>query len=107
MKQRMIVAMGLSLATVFLLQYFTQKKEVPGQGGQVQTENVKSGGFYSAPTQQSWHREPNREIDFVDTKIDRKQEKLTTVETDLYQATFSSFGATLQSLSFKKHQGNY
>ncbi|MCK4517256.1 membrane protein insertase YidC [Candidatus Babeliales bacterium] len=109
MNRRLLGAVALSFLTVWALQYFTQRKDQPTQvAGQAQSAGaVKAGQFYNAPVQQCWHKEPNREIDFIDTKIDPKQEKSLTVETPRYVAKFSNFGGIVQSLSFKKHKGKF
>jgi len=103
MNRRLLVAISLSFLSVWAFQYFTGKKEAPsaaaGQAG------VRPGQFYTAPVRQEWHREPNREIDFVDKPLSKDQEKRAVVQTPLVTVHFSSFGGVIQSLEFKKHKG--
>lgn len=102
MNRRILVAIAFSFLTVWVFQYFTQRNNGAPQAG---SGEVQSGAFYSSPVKQVWHKEPQREIDFVDVAVQPKQEKIFVAETPLYKARFSSFGGVVQSLSFKKHRG--
>lgn len=104
MNNRLLIAIGLSVATVLAMQYFTQKSDpIEKAGGTASTGEIRSGQFYNAPVQQCWHKEPNREIDFVDVKIDPKNEKVIKIETKYCNVSFSNFGGVIKILSFKKH----
>jgi YidC/Oxa1 family membrane protein insertase len=105
MNRRILTALALSFLTVWLFQYFTHKPQPTGNGGSVDRSQVQSGKLYKSPVQETWHREPRREIDFVDTEIKISQERRITVETPLTTVAFSNFGGVIQSLSFKKHLG--
>jgi len=106
LNRRILFAIAFFFLTVWVFQYFTHKNDNNGPGGsKVASGEVKKGQFYSAPVKQCWHREPQREIDFVDTTVLPEQEKTIQVQTPLYQMSFSNFGGILKSLSFKKHKG--
>jgi YidC/Oxa1 family membrane protein insertase len=105
MNRRILTALALSLLTVWLFQYFTRKTEPTRTGGVVDSSQLQSGKLYKSPVQETWHREPRREIDFVDTEIKKSQEVRTIVETPLTTVAFSNFGGIIQSLLFKKHMG--
>lgn len=69
---------------------------------QTQDENGTSQQF-KAPQHKRELKPLNREIDFIDAKRAADAE-LYTVETDLATYTFSTDGATLDSLVFKRNQ---
>ena len=104
MNRRILTALALSFLTVWAFQYFTRRDMPPGQAGKVEEGKVRAGQFYSAPVQQCWHREPRREVDFIDTKVTAEQEKLITIQTPLCSIKFSNFGGVIQALSFKNHK---
>lgn len=106
MNRRMLWVIGLSFLTVLALQYFTRKDDKPvAVDGNASTGQVKSGQVYTAPAQQCWHKEPQREIDFVDTQVLPEQEKRLEIQTPLYHIEFSNFGGIIKSLLFNKHKG--
>lgn len=68
--------------------------------------NIKEDASYVLPTQQDLQKPANREIDFYDAHLDRlSQPEITTVDTDLYRAVFSSHGGVINLLEFKKYRG--
>ena len=101
MNNRIFIAATLLLITVLAIQYFTHKNDVTKNGMQ----EVESGRFYNAPAQKCWHRNPNREIDFIDKSVDPKKERETIVETEGYIAKFSNFGGILKSFIYKHKIG--
>lgn len=105
MNRRLLTAVALSFLTVFALQYFTAKKPAPGATDA--SGKIQAGQFYTAPVQQCWHKEPNREIDFLDEELKKTPdgEETLTIHTPLTTINFSSFGGIIQSLSFKEHKG--
>lgn len=103
MNRRVLFAIALSFAVVWLFQRFIQKDTVPQDQGA--SGQVKAGQIYTAPAKATWHREPKLEIDFVDTEVKEDQEQALTVQTPLYEAKFTNFGGILQSLAFSKHKG--
>lgn len=105
MNRRILVAIALSFITVWALQYFTKKDAPAGPGGKVAPGQVQSGQFYQAPVQQSWHKEPKREIDFVDITVTQDKEEVVKIDNPLYELEFSNFGGVIKSLSFKNHKG--
>jgi len=105
MNRRILVALSLSLVTVFAIQYFMKKPQPVGPGGKVEAGGVRSGQVYSVPVQQSWHKEPQTEIDFLDSDLEKVEEAIVKVETPLYKTSFSTFGGVLKEMAFKKHIG--
>lgn len=104
MNQRLFIALGLSLVTVFALQYFTHKPDAPQAASQSQS-GIQRGGFYAAPVAQCWHREPNREVDFIDVDLKPQEEKEVFIENSLYKVTLSNFGGVIKNFIFKKQKG--
>jgi len=100
MNKRIFIAATLSMVTVLAIQYFTHRNDPPKS-----EQGIESGQFYSAPEQKCWHRNPNREVDFIDKKVDAGKEKETVVETDQYIAKFSNFGGILKSFIYKHKTG--
>ncbi len=63
-------------------------------------EQVRSGDRYIAP--QTQERKPlNKEIDFIDTKAPRSEEK-TEIETPIASYRFTDYGAALEYFAFKR-----
>ena len=110
MDRKFIVAMILSLVTVWGMQYFFSKKNpantaIVGGAASVGASNQQStGGSVAIPASPDLLKPLNTEVIFLDDeKI--KHAVLTQVETALFKADFSTHGATLTSLMFKKHLG--
>lgn len=94
----MVTVIGLMLLTTWGLDHFVFSRFRP----QEQTEQL-SGQMFSAPQQNRTVRPLNREIDFIDTKRVAK-EVITEVEADWATLTFSSDGASLERLQFKRQK---
>lgn len=102
MDKKLLTALVLSIATIFLFNYFTNKN-VSSQPAGVPAD-IRSGQGYVVPSAQDLARPLNTEIDFWDKKITQKEE-IKTFETDLYAVSFSNYGAVLSQIEFKKHVG--
>lgn len=94
----MVFVVGLALLTTWGLDRFVLSRFRPQeQVGQV------AGQMFSAPTSNRMVKPLNREIDFVDAKRIAK-EVVTEVQTDWAILTFSSDGASLERLQFKRQK---
>lgn len=92
----MMLVLGLALFTTWALDRFVLSRFRP----QEQVEQV-SGQMFSAPTTSRTLKPLKREVDFIDAKRATK-EVITEVETDWASLTFSSDGASLERLEFKR-----
>jgi len=86
-----VVLICFTLATSFLMQHF-----FPG-GKQIKSEETS----FTAPKEKKEYKPLNMEIDFADTKRTARTE-LTEVTTHWGNATFSSNGASLESMEFSR-----
>jgi len=102
MDKKLLLALVLSVATLMLFHYFNRNGQ-EGTPTSVPTD-IRSGQSYKVPTAQDLARPISTEIDFVDKKVTQKEE-IRNFETDLYKISFSSYGAVLSSIDFKKHIG--
>ncbi len=98
-----LTALSIGLIIFYGLNFFgffsfnnNSKNQIP--------ENIQPGQAYRVPTKEELMRPVNREIDFIDKKVTQKEE-LAFVDTDLYEVSFSNYGATLVGLKFKKRLG--
>ncbi|MBU1007498.1 membrane protein insertase YidC [Candidatus Dependentiae bacterium] len=103
MNRRVLTALAFSFLTVWALQYFTKKPQPSGVVGA--GDKIQAGQVYRTPVQQCWHREPKREVDFIDTKVSPDQESIVVLQTPQVKVEFSNFGGVVRALSFKKHKG--
>lgn len=109
MNKRIFVALTLSLATVWIFNYYVAKKMPsaasgdPVAVGQQQAQAVQGQAFKVATTQDLF-KPLNLDIDFAEQKLSTP-EQTVTIDTDYCTATLSTYGATLTSLDFKKHLG--
>ncbi len=103
MDKKFLFAMVLSFLSVWFIQQYWHKPEL--KEGQV-PEQVTPGQVYKVPSQKELSQPLNKEIDFVDKKITRKEE-IVEVETDIYVATFSNYGGILSDLNFKEYRGEF
>lgn len=94
----MILVLGLALLTTWGLDRFVLSRFRP----QEQIDQV-SGHMFNAPMTNRTVKPLNREIDFIDTKRSTK-EVITDIETEWATLTFSSDGASLERLQFKRHK---
>ena len=99
MNKRLFFVLLMSTATVFLVQFFTNKNKVQ-QG----IEKIQPGQSYKIPTKEEILKPLNREINFSEKKIVAK-EVLSEVDTKLCKVVFTNFGAVLDSIEYKKRPG--
>lgn len=94
----LLLPLVLALATTWGLQYyFGQSTETPGQ---------QAGQQFQAPTSDTVAHKPlNLEIDFLDEKPAYKNET-TLIETENAKYVFSTEGASLQAVEFKRSFGH-
>ncbi len=105
MEKKTILAIALSVAVVFIYQFFFAPKSVPNKAGkeparveqQAQTEKSQPQAQASAPAMPASGGEKTTTTVAQKTGI----EKEITVETPLYKAVFSTKGATLRSFQLK------
>lgn len=95
--QKYIVPAVLALATVFIINTYV----FPPESG----SNLQPGDGYTLPVDADLNRVANREVTFREDEKISAEEQLTTVQTNKYEAVFSTFGGTLCDISFKHHEG--
>lgn len=107
MDKKFLIAIGLSIATVWGLNYYMGKKVQPEQGvavvGQQQAAPV-AGQPVRVPTAQEMYKPLNTEVTFADKKLTTPEE-LVSIQTKYYSAVLSTYGAILANLDFKEHTG--
>lgn len=99
---KLLLPFSLALLTMWAVQYFIVNRYVSTESGAVQ-----SGRMFTAPQNALETLPLNREVDFLDADlVDTRPGDLTTIDTDnaLYQ--FSSRGASLEQLTFKRMSNN-
>lgn len=115
MDKKLLIAVGLSLATVWAFRWYTDEKPLPTMfeqhhktfGGSVavgQPVVATPGQPVKVPTTQELYKPLELDVEFADKKVSEKETTLV-VETDYCIATLSNYGAVLSSLDFKEHQG--
>lgn len=93
--------MLLAVASVWLLQFFMHRNQAP-QVGAHQASAV--GGAVKVPSVEQLHKPLTLDVAFAKEK-NPKREELVRVSTDFVTATFTAFGGTLDSISYKEHMG--
>ncbi|HEX2977772.1 MAG TPA: YidC/Oxa1 family insertase periplasmic-domain containing protein [Candidatus Babeliales bacterium] len=98
---KLLIPFALALATTMGLRYFFSRHE-----GAETIEIVRSGQRFVAPksTEIEVHKPLNLEIDFSDAK-NAKQPTVTSFETENAFYEFSSEGASLRRLEFRRNWG--
>jgi len=93
-----LLPLTLALLTTWAVQYFIfNRTAISPEGG------VQSGQTFTAPQSQLETRPLNREVDFSDAdSAYAGQAQLTEVQTEHALYTFSTAGASLQQLTFKR-----
>jgi YidC/Oxa1 family membrane protein insertase len=111
MDKKILIAISLSVATVwFMNYYFTPKvgQQQQLQGGVVavnqQPSDVVPGQPVRVPSQEDIYKPLQLDVEFSDQKL-ASQEVSVSVETDYCKAILSSYGAVLTNLDFKEHPG--
>jgi YidC/Oxa1 family membrane protein insertase len=99
--QEVLIALALALATTAGLNYFFSR-----HSGQEQGVAARSGQRFTAPksTEIEVHKPLNLEVDFIDAKM-AKVPVVTTFETEHARYEFSSAGAALQRVEFRRNWG--
>ena len=101
--RELLIPFSLALLTTWAIQHFfnfrTPKSET--------TTEQEQGAFVQAPKTDhiEVHKPLNIEIDFLD-KISSKKPVITKIESDKARYVFSTEGASLESLEFKRKWGN-
>ncbi|MFA6262888.1 MAG: membrane protein insertase YidC [Candidatus Babeliales bacterium] len=109
MDKKLLVALGLSLATVWIFNYYVAKKVPPqATGGPVavgqQAQPAPQGQAFKVPTAQELFKPLNLTVEFAEQKLSTP-EQVVTIDTDYCTATLSTYGAILTTLDFKGHPG--
>jgi YidC/Oxa1 family membrane protein insertase len=107
MDKKFIYSVMLSIATVWLLQYyFWGPKKSGAHQGVVSVEQMQQAHQPGQPIKvaatEDLYKPINYDIDFAQEKINAA-EGVAVVETKLLTATFSTYGAILKSLDYKGH----
>lgn len=107
MDKKFFVALSLSVLTVWGLQYYWGSKtpaSAPAQPGvaSVSAQPV-AGQPVKAPTTQELYRPLVLDVNFKEEAAEA--ESKVAIQTDLYKASFSNYGAVLTSIEFLKHPG--
>lgn len=92
----MVVIIGFALLTTWGIDYF-----ILNRFREQESEVVRSGQSFNAPERRRVMRPLIREIDFIDKKRVNR-EIISEVETEWANLTFSSDGAALERLEFKR-----
>jgi len=98
MYQRFITVALLSFGTVLLINSFFRSPETHT------AQQVVPGQAYRLPTSADLAKPALRDIDFIDQQV-MKGETLTKVSMPLYDAVFSTHGASLDSIAYSQHRG--
>ncbi len=93
----MLIPLTLAFLTTWAIQYFVFSRYTTGSSTEIQ-----SGQTFTAPQSQVETKPLNREIDFIDSDKAGLQEQDTVIETDHAIYTFSTGGASLKQLTFKR-----
>ncbi len=101
MDRKLLLTLGLSVATLMAYHYFTGSDQ-PNNAGV--PADIRPGQSYTVPTAQDLSQPINTEIDFSDKKISQKEE-IKTIKTDLCKVSFSNFGGVISTVDFEKHLG--
>lgn len=106
MDRKLIYSVILSCLTVWGFHYFFGHKAAVEQGvvavGQ-QAEAV-AGNAIRVPAVENLHKQLQLDPN-INEQTSAGEEVLVTLKTDLVEATFSSFGGVLKSMSFLEHKG--
>lgn len=90
---------SLALLTTWGINYFLARKDQADKP----TQGTVSGESFVAPEKAMAYKPLVKEIDFVDADVPKAE--VTTVETPFYTARFSTNGAGIESLVYKKMSG--
>jgi YidC/Oxa1 family membrane protein insertase len=96
--KNLLLPISLALATTWGINYFLTRNDQPGK-----TTGMVSGESFVAPEKEVINKPLVKEIDFLD--MQGAQAEVTTVEMPFYTVRFSTHGAGLESLVYKKASG--
>ncbi|MFH1461323.1 MAG: membrane protein insertase YidC [bacterium] len=101
MDKKLLLVLVLSVGTVLIFNHYSQnnQKDSNNVGAPV---DIRPGQAYKVPKTQDLNRPINKEIDFLDKKITKKEE-ISTFDTDVISASFSNYGGVISGFEFKKH----
>ena len=102
MEKRAFLAVVLSLAILIFWQIFFLKKNVPPQ--EVSAPKTAQPEKQTKKTEVPQIVEKNTEAP-IGASFQGEKEEEVILETELYRATFSSYGGTLKSWKLKKYKG--
>lgn len=103
--KELLVPLSLALLTTWAFQYFFNARKTDSSHQQTE-QNVSSGMFVKAPkdTHIEVHQPLKLEVNFLEKQLN-KRPVLNKIETDQVRYIFSSEGASLESLEFKRTWG--
>lgn len=93
----LVIPLTLAFLTTWAVQYFVFSR----YAGSSSTE-IQSGQTFTAPQNQMETKPLNREIDFIDSDKMGMEEQDTVIENEHAIYTFSTGGASLKQLTFKR-----
>jgi len=98
--RQLLIVIPLAMLTSYGLRYFF------GRHMELDTNQTRSGQRFTAPksTEIEVHKPLKLEIDFLDAKS-TKQPVVTSIQTELARYDFSTDGASLQRVEFKRNWG--
>lgn len=97
--KNLLLPISLAIATTWGINYFLTRNDQEGKA----TQGRISGESFVAPEKEIINKPLVKEIDFLDAQA--TQAEVATVEMPFYTARFSSHGAGLESLMYKKTSG--
>lgn len=99
---KLLLPFSLALLTMWAVQYFIVNRYVSNDSGAVQ-----SGRMFTAPQNKLETLPLNREVDFLDADlVDTSEGVQTFIDADNATYRFSSRGASLEQLTFKRMTNN-
>jgi len=104
---RPMLAIGLILVLTFLWIYFSPKPTPPPP--QKKTDEIKEVQKEEEKGQETAKKEEIEQEPAEKAEIQRKtiEEKVESVDTDLYNASYSNYGATIKSLKLKQYRQKF
>ncbi len=109
MDKKLLVSIGLSIATVWVLNQYMSKPAASGieQGGSVNVAAAAvpvPGEPVKVPVSELMYKPLQLEVAFSDKKLSAHEEQVA-VQTPLVNATFSTYGGALTTLDFVGYTG--
>lgn len=101
MDKKLLLTLSLSIGILFIFNYVTKKNTKDMEGAPA---NVRPGQSYRVPTTQDLNSPVNKEIDFLDKKVSRKED-IKVFNTDNCTISFSNYGGVIAGYEFKKYLG--